>query len=576
VKKTAVAFAVIIFSLAIFLPLTFNVGTANAQTAYTIQNVTHDVQILNSGNIVITDNIQLSGQTSSFQIGFPYLYGQYVLEGIAYDSDGNELPIALAVALQDQSGFYGATVDLTDAAASESFTVAFTFSNDLLTAVSGGFNFDYPAYPSFTQSVSQCSASITLPSGAIMVGIDKPDGVVNASSYQTSNLAAFTYAPATGTFSQTGNPVQLAEVSSLESQVTFSPTGDVSRVDTYSITCDQLSSTFFPFTIPSTATDLVVRDQFGRQLTFNTVNSGTGTTTVNASYVVALGKSQTAVVTLTYNLPKIDAQSEIESTLFAATNYYIHTATVTYILPEGAYFTAPTSSSQGYPLNRGVFQQTLTVTKTGISFIDLNIPAESTIQLKYSYNYLWIAFRPTIWVAAVVLVALIIIALIKRPKAKAAGPAPRAVITRVVKGGALSNSQVQDFVETYQEKNKVTQELRTLEAQAAHGRIPRRRYKVQRRTLETRLEALSRKASELKEVMRSAGGSYADFVRQLDAAEVELNEAEMTLKNIEVQHETGRISLENYRKQLAELEQRKEKAETTIDGLLLRIRGEIR
>jgi DNA/RNA endonuclease YhcR with UshA esterase domain len=65
-------------------------------------------------------------------------------------------------------------------------------------------------------------------------------------------------------------------------------------------------------------------------------------------------------------------------------------------------------------------------------------------------------------------------------------------------------------------------------------------------------------------------------VRQIGAAEVELNEADMTLKNIEVQHETGRITLENYRKQLSELEQRKEKAETTIDGLLLRLRGEIR
>jgi chromosome segregation ATPase len=99
---------------------------------------------------------------------------------------------------------------------------------------------------------------------------------------------------------------------------------------------------------------------------------------------------------------------------------------------------------------------------------------------------------------------------------------------------------------------------------------------VQRKTLEGRLEALAHKAATLKESVRSAGGSYADIVRQLDAAEVELNEVEMTIKNAGVRHETGELSLENYRKQLADLERRKEKAETTVNGLLLRLRGEIR
>jgi hypothetical protein len=580
VKKTAVVFAVIIFSMAIFLPLTFNVGTANAQTSnYTIQTVTHNVQILNSGHIVISDTIVLSGQSpSSFQIGFPYTYAQSVLEGVAYDSTGKELPIALGVELQDQAGFYGASVDLTGTS-SQTFTVAFTFANDLLTAVGTGFSFDFPAYPSLVQTASQCTTNIVLPSDTSIVGIDKPDGIVNATSYSTSNLAAFTYAPATCTFTQINNAVQLIDINSLNSQVTFGSTGEITRVDNYNLTCKQLSSSFFSFNIPTTATNIVIRDQFGRELSFNTLNLISGARIANATFLLQLSKNLSTLVTLSYDLPKFTGSAgEVSTTMFTATNYYIQNAQVTYVLPEGGHFTSPASSSQGYSLDRGVFQQSLTVAKTGISLIDANIPSESTIQFSYEYNYLWIAFRPSLWAAAIVAVGIVVLALVKRPKAKAkAGQvAPRTVISRVAAGAPLSNEQVQQFIDTYEEKNKVTQEIRTLEARAEHGRIPRRRYKVQRKTLETRLEALSNKAAELKVGLRSTGGSYADIVRQLDAAEVELNEVEMSIKNVGIRHETGDLSLENYRKQLADLERRKEKAETTVNGLLLRLRGEIR
>jgi hypothetical protein len=580
VKKTAVVFAVIVFSMAIFLPLTFNVGTANAQTSnYTIQTVTHNVQILNSGHIVISDTIVLSGQSpSSFQIGFPYTYAQSVLEGVAYDSTGKELPIALGVELQDQAGFYGASVDLTGTS-SQTFTVAFTFANDLLTAVGTGFSFDFPAYPSLVQTASQCATNIVLPSDTSIVGIDKPDGIVNATSYSTSNLAAFTYAPATCTFTQINNAVQLIDINSLNSQVTFGPTGEITRVDNYNLTCKQLSSSFFSFNIPTTATNIVIRDQFGRELSFNTLNLISGARIANATFLLQLSKNLSTLVTLSYDLPKFTGSAgEVSTTMFTATNYYIQNAQVTYVLPEGGHFTSPASSSQGYSLDRGVFQQSLTVAKTGISLIDANIPSESTIQFSYEYNYLWIAFRPSLWAAAIVAVGIVVLALVKRPKAKAkAGQvAPRTVLSRVAAGTPLSNEQVQQFIDIYEEKNKVTQEIRTLEARAEHGRIPRRRYKVQRKTLETRLEALSNKAAELKVGLRSTGGSYADIVRQLDAAEVELNEVEMSIKNVGIRHETGDLSLENYRKQLADLERRKEKAETTVNGLLLRLRGEIR
>ncbi len=197
-KKTAVVFAVILFSMAVFLPLTVDNQAVNAQTSYSIDSVAHNIKLLSSGHMVISDTIQLSGQSpSAFQMGFPYKYGQYVREAVAYDSSGKELPITLGVELQGQSGFYGVSVDLTGTS-SQSFTVAFTLSNALLTSTNTGFTFDFPAYPSFTQTAAQCIVNIATPTYASITGIDKPDGVVNASSHQKSGLAAFTYAPASG------------------------------------------------------------------------------------------------------------------------------------------------------------------------------------------------------------------------------------------------------------------------------------------------------------------------------------------------------------------------------------------
>jgi chromosome segregation ATPase len=123
---------------------------------------------------------------------------------------------------------------------------------------------------------------------------------------------------------------------------------------------------------------------------------------------------------------------------------------------------------------------------------------------------------------------------------------------------------------------KILFEIDSLEAKVQKGRIPRRRYKVQRKTLEMRLSTLARTLADVKERMRSAGGHYSDLMRQLEVAETEINEAEANVKSIDARHSRGEISLETYRKLLGDYQRRKEKAETTINGILLRLREEIR
>jgi chromosome segregation ATPase len=89
------------------------------------------------------------------------------------------------------------------------------------------------------------------------------------------------------------------------------------------------------------------------------------------------------------------------------------------------------------------------------------------------------------------------------------------------------------FVDAYEEKKKIDLEMESLEAKVQKGRIPRRRYKVRRKTLEARLDTLSRSLTELSEKMRASGGHYSDMTLQLEIAESEIKEAKAGAKSIE-------------------------------------------
>jgi len=255
--------------------------------------------------------------------------------------------------------------------------------------------------------------------------------------------------------------------------------------------------------------------------------------------------------------------------LFRHVNYYIEWASVTLVLPEGARISSfeTTLAGSAYNVARGVFQETLTVNRRGISYLENVLPSESVLHIVYEYNPLWLSFRSTLWMWALAIVGCTIAVVWKRPKAPA-GVAVPAVAMR------LRPEYVKSFIDAYEEKKKIMFDLESLESRVRKGKIPRRRYKVQRTTLETRLNTLSRNLTELKEKMRVAGGHYVELMQQLEIAETEINEVEVNIKSIEARHSRGELSLEAHRKLLTDYQRRKERANTTINGILLRLREE--
>jgi hypothetical protein len=589
-----IAVSLLLVSLPIVLP---SGGVFAQTTGYNITQVDHLITVMYSGQIVIQDTIHVSGQvTNGFLIGMPFTYSTDILKAVAYDSN-NVYQVNLGIQLGNQSGFYGAEVNFNGKSPSV-FTVAFVLSSNLFTydQETGAYMLDFPAYPSLTQNAAICNVTITLPSKPTSITITKSDGTVNSENYVVQNLQAYTYSPASAAIQITKGNIQLTDISQLNRQITIDPTGKVTASDSYTIINNStLSLPAFVLDLPRTASNIVAKDETGTVLT-TSISSTSSDILVNATLTTPILKGQSTIITASYNLPSATIQgsqytlSNFE--LFPYFNYYVDQVTLTFNPPQGATIITPKLSSlnPSSTLTRGSFQDTLTITIDGISFVDYNLPESKTVQLSYNYNPVWVSFLPTLWVSLAAAIGCVGAVVYQKRKPSEKGPiktrreklsTPKLTTTtpsEQVKSGEPMTSQritpekLSEFTEAYDDKKRLNAEIRSLDARAQKGKMPRRQYKVQRRAIEIRLEILTRNINRLKDTFRSSGGAYADLIKQLDSAEEDLTEAENNIKNLESQQNKGEISVETYKKNSADYQKRKDKAESTINGILLRLR----
>lgn len=575
-KLTVAILAIIMFSLVIFLPLSFNIATVvAADNGYEIQHVDHRVEVMYSGHIIINDTIEVSDQiTDDFLIGFPYEYGPHVLKCVAYD-ENSIFPVSLGMPLENRSGFYGAKISFPQGSV-RVFNVVFILSNDLLNRTETDASVDFPVYPTLVKDVLTCNVSIVFPEGSGNITIAKDGEFVHESSFSKENLPAFTYAPAIAAFSVPNDKLRIIDVKELNREIEIGPVGEMEGSDSYRLVNNSTLDIYsLEIAVPSNASNFVGTDQFGRTLTVEPLNSSDKFDLLNVTFIFPLKRNESAWLTVKYSLPSVAPEQAnkfaFNLSLFPPVDYYIEQASVTVVLPEGARILNPETTSFGnsYSLTRNVFQQTLSINRQGVTYLDSVLPSGNVLQIEYEYSPLWLSFRPTLWIWALAIVGCTVVALWRRPKVPTP---PRIAVPKLPVG--LSPEYVKSFISAYEDKQRVVSELKSLEIRARKGRIPRRRYKVQRKTLETRLGALARNLAELKETMRRAGGLYADLMRQLEVAETEINEVETNIKSIEARHRRGELSLGAYRKLLADYQRRRGKAETTVNGILLRLREE--
>ena len=566
-KRKAFTFTLIIATVILTFFAAFNIKNVNAEGAYTIEKVNHTIEVMYNGYIFLNDTVQITGTTPSFLIGLPYEYGPHVLRCVAYSSTAI-FPVSLGVSLDNHIGFYGARIDFPKETP-QVFTVGFVLSNNLLMQDPinmSQYTLDFPEYPVLTEDAANCNVSILLPEGSTYLG-----GTVDTLTYRSETLSAFTRSRANVSFSSIGNAIQMAEIEELKQKITIGGTGEIEGSDTYRMinkSPQKVSS--IEIILPGNTTNTSAYDQLGRRLVV--VNVTGKTNRYKVSFTTPLGAEASTVFTVEYCLPGevFVEQKEPESfdltfPLFQHLDYYIEHTFVTFVLPEGAKILSfeNTSAISDYRVTKNVFQETLTIERQGVFSLD-----NSSIGITYKYNLLWVSFRPTLWMWALVTVGCAMVVVWKRPKA----PAP-VTVPEVAMG--VRSKDIKSFVDMYEQKRKIVLEMQSLKVRVSKGKVSRRRYKVRRRTLETRLNVLSRNLGDLKEKLRAAGGRYSDLMRRLEVVETEISEVEANIGSIEARHRRGELSLGAYRKLLGDYEQRKEKAETTVNEILIRLREEI-
>jgi hypothetical protein len=601
-KRTHSILLIIAFSLLVILPVAISSGSVSAQTSgYTIDKVDHQVQIMYSGHVVILETIHVSGQvTDGFMIGFPYKYSADVLKGIAYD-DTHVYQLNLGVQLGETSGLYGATVDFNGNTPSV-FTVAFVLSNQLITEQGSGVNdLDFPAYPSLAQNVGTCNVTINFPSAPTTITVTKNDGVVNDAVYTKTNLPAYTYAPASASFKVPSGTLQLTTISSVNRQITIDPTGKVNVADIYRIISNSTTTLKdFVVSLPFDASNVVLRDAFGKALATDLAYSATGNIFLaNATLDTFLNSGQSTTLTAHYTLTSATLKGAIyvlsDFKLFPNFAYYVNKATITFTPPEGATIVSPQAISldASSTLTRQTYQDSLTVTKERLSYVDYLAPQQNSIQLSFDYNPVWVSFRPTFWALFLAAIGCISFFFVRRHQPKEETYADKTerltkletettTSTTQTKGAEqktthnVSAEAIREFTDAYEDKKQLNAELKSMESKAQKGKIPRRQYKVQRSTIETRLQIINRNIKRAKENFKGTTGGYADLVKQLDLAETDLAKAEENIKTLESRLNKGEVSLEVYKRSIGDYQKQRDKAESAINGILLRLREKIR
>ncbi len=595
-KRTAAPLLIAAFTL-LFILSALPSGAVAQPNSYSITSVDHQVQVMYSGNVVILDTIHLSSPVSDgFMIGLPLQYSANVLKALAYD-DTHVYRVSLGLPLGDRGGFYGAQVNFNGYAPS-TFTVAFVLNTGLVTDNSGGnYTLIYPAYPSLTQDIPICSVKVTFPASPSTISISKSDGDTNEASYLTVNLPAYTYSTATAVVRLSTGSIQPTTVSNLNRQITIDPTGAVTSTDTYRLISNSSAPmSSFVVDIPPDASNVVVLDQFGTPLT-TYQTTGNNVLHVNTTLSTFVSTGQSTSLNVEYNLPGATLQGDnyvlADFQLFPKFLYVVEHATMVFTPPEGATITTPQVGmlDESSTLTRDTFQDTLVVTEESISYVNYLTTQQNALQLSYSYNPVWVSFRTTFWAASTAAIVCIGAVVYRRfrpkeetYKIRAEKLAGRRVMSseqnnrpqEIKTGQPITADIISGFLSTYEDKKALRTELKSLDFNAQKGKLPRRQYKVQKQTIEVRLESLNRSLERTKAVFRGSTGTYPDLVRQLDLAEEDLFEAEETIRNLQARQSRGEISLQAYKKNIAEYQKVRDKAETAITGILLRLHEKIR
>ncbi len=575
-RKAALLLIVFIFPIASIF-LSSNTLYAVPSSMVQVDQIDHTITPYYGGLVTINDTVTISPiaqstTVDSFIIGFPSKYETNLRFSMAYDgtNSSKELDMVLDTGL-GVIGYYGVSIvfpneirEVLYNGQSYTFTIIFSFSDLIISSSGNMYALNFPTYPSLIQNASICNVKVTLPINSKYVSSD-----VSFNSTLRNSRYHLNYTKTALSLLSSDSGMVIFKPDSVEYFACFSVNrlyrevfvaadGRVSVSEQYLVkskTAYDVSSV--KLLLPTTAENISASDEQGKKI--NTAPQPDEANTFKIFFSLEINQSTSFKVN--YFLRKethLEQQSVYSFKLNLRLSENLQVIPSTFIMkvvfPEGSVLQS--FPEQKFSIQKDVFQDTLSLSLSNITWMQ-----DEQWSFTYDYTIFWTAFRPTLWVTTLVIIGAVIAFAWSRPKA--------AVPVSIV---LVPRKTLKDFVDTYEEKKKIVSEIEQTKRQAQKGKISRRRYKVKRTTLENRLSVISKRLMELRQNVMSGGAKYADIIRQLEVAETELDNIEADIQRIEVRFKRGEISAQTYRQLLEDDLKRKEKAQVTIDGALLRLR----
>ncbi|HIE19150.1 TPA: hypothetical protein EYP75_05430 [Candidatus Bathyarchaeota archaeon] len=339
--------------------------------------------------------------------------------------------------------------------------------------------------------------------------------------------------------------------------------GGVSGSDYYSIFNNQSKVIYqVAFNLPANATDISVQDAYG-DYPKTGIATFPGKDYIQTSITLRepLKPKERNEFLITYGLPSSKFISQkswqnymLRLNLVKPENWIVKKFSLIISLPEGAELR--NFSNTHYKVERQGLS--LKIILTEYNLVEFHT---SHITLEYQYFILWRIFRPLIWTAVAALAGTALF-FIKRFLH------PTTVVTPV------SPSILKKFVEVYEEKRRLSEEIQSLQKLFRSGKLSRRRLRLRKRSLDQRLAVLNKRLAELKDQIINVADRYNEMLRELETAEVEIETLNMDIERVEVRFRRGEISAEVRRRLMDEYSRIKSRAEGKISEILLRLQEE--
>lgn len=592
-KKTRLALALCAFF--ILLPLLFAalspVGKATPNPASLQVDVDHTVKIKDGGLLIINDTMKLSpkiGETVTLQnytLGFPYGYQANLDYAFAYETKNpsSNLKLELDAGL-GEIGFFGVNVVFPqtiniESGGSYEFTIVYVFSNSITLSSSGTYNASFPAYPSLTQNASKANVTIVLPTGLNFTaawfskeGLNYTKTQVGSWQYFNflrTNLSEFSTQNGWFAFLESAQSLQILNVDEVTRNIQLG-FGQIDLTDSFAVVNKFEKLGQMKISLPGGAFDVSAYDEFGQiSNTSLQVKSGDTIANVTLTFTTPYDIGEEARFQVSYQLPWKNYAVTVSWSSFRISppplenvNWTIRKFTAIVNLPEGAASLSSSSLPGLSNIQSSAFDSSFTLGFQNVT--PFNIPS---FDFEYKQAIFWASFRPTLWMSVTMLIIGAVIGAWRVYKPPTA-PLSTAILS-------VRPEDLKKFVELYEERRRYQREIESLESQARKGKIPRRLYKVRRITIDNRLASLSRDLAALRDKIRTAGPRYSDLMRQLEVAENELKGVEADINRAEAGYRRGEMSAASYHELLEGAYRRRDRAQTTIDGVLLRLREEI-